>query len=46
MDNEPIVTVTALAVAFFASVCIGILAGLMPAVKAAKLSPMVALRYE
>jgi putative ABC transport system permease protein len=45
-ENEPIVTVAALTVAFLASVGIGILAGLIPAIKAAKLSPMVALRYE
>jgi putative ABC transport system permease protein len=45
-DNEPIVTVTALTVAFLSSVTIGILAGLIPAVKAARLSPMLALRYE
>jgi len=45
-ENEPIVTVTALTVAFLSSVTIGILAGLIPAIKAAKLSPMVALRYE
>jgi putative ABC transport system permease protein len=45
-ENEPIVTVTALTVAFLSSVSIGILAGLIPAFKAAKLSPMVALRYE
>ena len=45
-ENEPIVTVTALTVAFLSSVGIGILAGLIPAFKAAKLSPMVALRYE
>jgi len=45
-DNEPIVTVAALSVAFLASVSIGILAGLIPAIKAAKLSPMLALRYE
>jgi putative ABC transport system permease protein len=45
-DNAPIVTVSALTVAFLASVTIGILAGLIPAFKAAKLSPMLALRYE
>ncbi|HEX5219556.1 MAG TPA: ABC transporter permease [Verrucomicrobiae bacterium] len=45
-ENEPIVTVTALGVAFLSSVSIGIVAGLIPAFKAAKLSPMVALRYE
>jgi putative ABC transport system permease protein len=45
-DNAPIVTVAALTVAFLASVTIGIFAGLIPAVKAAKLSPMLALRYE
>ena len=45
-ENEPIISVAALALAFFSSVCIGILAGLLPAVKAARLSPMMALRYE
>lgn len=45
-ENEPIVTAMALGVAFLSSVSIGILAGLIPAFKAAKLSPMVALRYE
>ncbi len=45
-ENEPIVTAAALGVAFLSSVTIGIMAGLIPAVKAAKLSPMLALRYE
>ena len=45
-ENEPVVTVTALTVAFLSSVSIGIMAGLTPAVKAARFSPMMALRYE
>ena len=45
-DNAPIITATALLVAFGASVCIGIMAGLFPAVKASRLDPIVALRYE
>jgi putative ABC transport system permease protein len=45
-DNVPIITVQAMLFAFGASVCIGILAGLFPAVKAAKYSPIQALRYE
>ncbi len=44
--NPPIITVVAMSVAFAASVGIGILAGLFPAVKASKYHPIQALRYE
>jgi len=46
VDNTPEITPTAMMVAFLFSAVVGVLAGIIPAVKAAKLDPIQALRYE
>jgi len=44
--NGPVLTFAPMAIAFSCSVAIGILAGLFPAIKASRLHPIQALRYD
>jgi len=45
-ENTPVITFSSMLLAFSFSAGVGVLAGLIPALKAAKLDPIQALRYE
>ena len=45
-DNAPVITALAMSLAFAASVVVGVVAGMWPALKASRLHPIQALKYD